>query len=349
MRHHTKLLMPLLLGTALLAGCSSSGDVETSSEPAMPGLEQDDTDGSAGGARDQAVEPAPGAAPEAPGEADGPTSGSSTFDQERKIRRGNLTLEVDDLKASADQVRDVALSLGGYVSDESISQADTTNDYSYRYEEDYQGTDMSVMVPPTYPGSGRLVVKVETSKLGEAMDKLSELGKEVSRSTSETSVETALVDLESRISTQTKSVGRIRVLLDQAVDLGDIVTIENELSQREADLESLLAQQESIGGQAATAEITVTLTTPEAQTKTKEEEDEGFLQGLKGGLDALLGSTLVLTTIALALLPFLVVGGLIYLLVRALLKRRSRRRAQTTTDTHPTHPPQTPPGTDTNE
>ena len=65
--------------------------------------------------------------------------------------------------------------------------------------------------------------------------------------------------MESRIKTQRASVARIRELMDQATKLSDVVTLEGELSSRQADLESLLAQQTSLKDRTSLATITLSL------------------------------------------------------------------------------------------
>ena len=50
-----------------------------------------------------------------------------------------------------------------------------------------------------------------------------------------------IADLDAQILTAYTSVGRIRALLDEAKDLGEVITLEGELSARETHLEQLLA------------------------------------------------------------------------------------------------------------
>jgi predicted nucleic acid-binding Zn-ribbon protein len=52
-----------------------------------------------------------------------------------------------------------------------------------------------------------------------------------------------VTDVEARVATQRASIARLRVLLDDAADLRDVVTLEGELARREADLDSLLRRQ----------------------------------------------------------------------------------------------------------
>ena len=277
----------------------------------------------AGGGGDSAVSDEAmrdGAGQAEPGGSGDGTVGAADVDvaaaDERRIRRGSVTVEVEDLAKAAGQVRDLTGSLQGYVSDESIGLAAATQVSVQDGDEDVSPPQLSG------PGEARLVLRVPESAMTEAMDALAGLGVELSRWSTETPVETALVDLESRVATRTASVERIRALLEEASSLSDVVTLESELSTREADLESIQAQQQALAGKAATSTVTAVLQTPEA-TETAEEGD-GFLAGLAAGWDALAASTVVLLTVVGAMFPFAVVGALVVLPLLA-WRRRVRR------------------------
>ena len=74
------------------------------------------------------------------------------------------------------------------------------------------------------------------------MDRLAQLGDEQTRSVQTQDVTESLVDVESRLVTQQASVDRVRALLAKANTIGEVVSIESELTKREADLDSLYPQ-----------------------------------------------------------------------------------------------------------
>jgi hypothetical protein len=132
--------------------------------------------------------------------------------------------------------------------------------------------------------------------------------------------------VNSRVESARASVDRIRVLLSQANTIGDVVRIEGELSRREADLESLQAQQRALADQTAMATLSVTVLAPEAAEitpKPDQADEEGFVAGLQRGWNALVDVVVVALTTFGMLLPFLVIGAII--LVPILLSWRSRR------------------------
>ncbi len=65
--------------------------------------------------------------------------------------------------------------------------------------------------------------------------------------------------MESRIKSQRASVARVRELMDRADKLSDVVTLEGELSGRQAELEALLARQASLKDRTSLATITLSL------------------------------------------------------------------------------------------
>ena len=217
----TRLAVACLAGL-LLAGCGAAGDSATSGgdagAPAAGG-------GGGGAVADEDL--GSGA-----GSGSGEDSGSAVTVPERKITRSQVTVEVDDLSRSAQQVRDLAAANGGEVTDESLGLSqERPDDLGFSsYGPDgsgIEGVDVGPVVIAS-PGEARLVLRVPPEAAEETVNKIAELGTETGRWTSSTSVETTLVDLESRIESQTKAVEQAQELLDLATSLQDIVLLEEQ-------------------------------------------------------------------------------------------------------------------------
>lgn len=184
-------------------------------------------------------------------------SGKDLVQHDRKLARtASATLRARDVEAAAGQARDIATDLGGYVGSERTSD-----------------------------DSARLTLNVPGEKLDQALDRLAKIGTLTSREVSVEDVTDSVVDVDSRITSQRKSVARARALLDKAESISEIVTVEEELASREAELESLLARQQSLAGQAAMAPVHVTILQRSAPPADSD-DDTGFLAGLTGGWDA---------------------------------------------------------------
>ena len=98
-----------------------------------------------------------------------------------------------------------------------------------------------------------------------------------------------MIDTDVRVRAQEGSLRRVEQLLARARSLKDIVWIESQLTQRQAELDSLKSQQAWLSDQTSDSTITIDIERKHAPKVEEEEKDEpaGFLVGLKGGMKAL--------------------------------------------------------------
>jgi hypothetical protein len=181
---------------------------------------------------------------------------------------------------------------------------------------------------------GRLVratvtVRVPVDRFQDAMTALGELGKVKRSESSSRDVTAEVIDVDERVQTLANSLDRLQRFQDEAQSIDDLIRYENEITQREAELQSMRSQQAYLRDQTAMSTITVTIERPADKPKPPEDglDDAGFLAGLEGGWNALRGSVVVVLTIVGALLPFAaalaLVGVPLWLLVRRLAVRRT--------------------------
>lgn len=297
----------LLLAAALaLAGCSgASSDSGGSDDKAALSQADARADAGAGAKEGAAREGAPGSS--ADGSAGGsaataPPAARSTATS-HIIRTASLTVRVKDAPTALAEARTTTENAGGYVGDETTRQ-------------DEEGHKLT-----------RVVLRVPAEKYDKVLADLEGSGKLVARSAKAEDVTDQVVDVESRIKTQRASVVRIRELMDQATRLSDVVTLEGELSTRQADLEALLARQASLKDRTSLATITLTLSETEVK-QSAEDDDPGFLDALAGGWDAFVTMLRWLAVAIGAALPFAALAALLALLwlkaVRPRLSPRTR-------------------------
>ena len=218
------------------------------------------------------------------------------IEPERQIARtAQLTIGVKDVSAAAAQLRQIALAADGFIASERLETTASTY------------------------GESTVVLSVAADRLEQAMADADKIGTVRTRSMTARDVTTQVVDVEARIVTMRESIARIRVLMGKAGSLGDIANIEAELTRRQADLESLLARQKALKGQVERAPLTVTL----FRDGTEPAPDNPFLRGLREGWEALAKSTAILITMLGALLPFAVVGAVLFWPIRWLFRRRA--------------------------
>ncbi|MGI5429324.1 DUF4349 domain-containing protein [Streptomyces sp. CA-179760] len=294
-------LAALLLAAALaLTGCSGAGDDSGGSTAADHGAA-----GSKADDRAAVQEAAPGGAGSGARATAPPKPTASHI-----IRTASLTVRVKDVPKALEEARTNAENAGGYVGNETTTR-------------DGDGHERT-----------RVVLRVPVEKYDEVLAELEGAGRLLDRSAKAEDVTDQVVDVESRIKSQRASVARIRELMDQATKLSDVVTLEGELSTRQADLEALLARQSSLKDRTSLATITLSLSETPVKKKEAKDEDPGFVDALAGGWNAFVTMLRWLAVALGAVLPFAAVAALITLLwlrvVRPRLPRRPRPAPATT-------------------
>jgi hypothetical protein len=219
------------------------------------------------------------------------------------ISTGTVTLRSKDVEQARFDVQKVIAAHRGEISDEQT------------------GTDDEGRI-----NRSQLVIRVPSQFFDEVMTDLGEVADLRSAKRTSEDVTTEVIDIGVRVRAQEQSLQRIELLLGRAQSLRDIIAIESELSRRQAELDSLKAQQAYLADQTSLSTITVFLEQSEKAAAPVEQDEAGFVAGLQRGWDALGGAATVLATGLGAVLPFLVVllllGVPLWLLVRSLLRRR---------------------------
>lgn len=307
--------------TVLAAGCSSSK--KSASAPAAASSAPAAATTAAGGGNDVTAIPEPAAAGSAAAPAAAPSSappaaGGTGQNVSQPLLTGrqviytaDITVQTKDIKTAVDQLTQLANGRGGVVFGEQVSLASKD---------------------PNNPGaaSATVTLKVPPDTLNQGiLDQIGRLGTELSRNETASDVTAQVVDVNSREAAAQDSLTRLRQLFQHAGNVADLATVENEIAQREADLESLEAQQRTFTQQVAQATITVNLVaTPKVApvvAPVKKAHVVGFVRGLRGGWHAFTRTVTGITTAVGAMLPFLIV-----LLVLGLAAFIVRRRLMTT-------------------
>lgn len=272
---------------AALAGCSTGSD-SGGGESAGDAAVGEDRRGPGFAEPGAGVDPAAPPGEDAPGQQpdDGGAAGGAIVDIRSIIYTGAITVRVADVDRAATEATALAERLGGFV-----------------------GGDHRTAAADADQAQARLVLRIPADEFTAAVDQLAALGAEESREVETEDVTEEVVDLENRIATAQASVDRTRALMQQARSIDDIVSVEAELSEREAALASLQARQRRLADLSALSTITATLLAESASPVTEEADETGFLAGLAAGWGAFTTSVTVLLTGLGVLLPWLVVIG----------------------------------------
>lgn len=225
------------------------------------------------------------------------------------IRIGNMSVVVENVETAAKEVKNLTKMYGGYVSSEDSSGDRDTND-----------------------AYATVTSQIPSGKLDEYMVKVGELGEVTSTTVSAQDVTAVVVDLDARITALSSSITRLNELMTKAGSVEELLSVESAISQRQTELDALVAQREALGEQVAMSAITVFFS---ASPVFVPAETEGFTGGLKKGwadfqtsvgnfMTSLGEATPVLLLIVFPLL--LIVFFIVFLLIRG-ARKRSRKHA----------------------
>ncbi|MBT2457050.1 DUF4349 domain-containing protein [Streptomyces sp. ISL-86] len=217
------------------------------------------------------------------------------------IRTATLGIETADAQKALAAARTAAEGAGGYVGNESTRRGENgrmTSTVTLRVPGDRFDAVLGAM-----EGSGKLL-----NRKVEAQD-----------------VTEKVADVDSRVKSQQASVARVREMMDKASALSDVVMLESELSRRQSDLESLLAQQTALKDQTSLGTITMEVSEPAPEPVAPKEEKEkkpAFMDALRGGWGAFSTVVRILTLAVGAVLPFALTAGLVALAFRVYRRYR---------------------------
>ena len=219
-------------------------------------------------------------------------------------------LEVDDVANAVNEVIGLARTNGGELSASSVDLSDP----------EFAGGDLVFRLPPE-----------QTDAFIAALDP--GIGRRTQLQTSTEDVTLQVTDLEVRIETARASLDRVQALLAEAKDLGEVIALESELTERQTVLEQLLAEQTYLEGRVAMSTVMVHLSA--APTEEVATESDGIGDAFRKGWDGFvtfLGGVVRFVGYTLPFLLLFGVGGLVAWRVSRRVVRRNRSAA-------PLHPP----------
>jgi len=216
----------LILGLALISGC---GGASPEALPSIPG------------------EGEPGEVKFVPASIDGGRGESEITDaltEGRKIvKTGSMTLEVENIAETLDEVAEMADELNGYV----------VSSYKYEYKRRVLG---------------RITIRVPFEKFEEAFERLRQLAVAVpDETTRATDVTEEYVDLEARLSNLLATEAQYLALMEEAENVEEMLMVQKELSKVRGEIEQIEGRMKYLEQTSETSLIEVDL-----------EETQGFTE-----------------------------------------------------------------------
>lgn len=221
------------------------------------------------------------------------------------IVTGDMYVTVDDTSVAAGQVTEIVTKAGGRV--------DSRTDF----------VDQSTNSPSTY-----LWVRIPAAALDDTLANITELGVVERMSTSRVDVTLQTIDLAERIDVLNNSLDRLNELLDQATTTSELIEVETAITQRRAERDSLVSQQNYLSDQIQFASFSIELRTDE---EAPPREPDGFVDAIAAGWFALIafaGSSIIFLGMAL---PWLAVFTVVLVPVTWLVIRWRRKSRPSST------------------
>lgn len=291
-----------LIAVLTLSSCSAGGSSETIAPAEGPQSAQDSfvrTEG--GSAADQGMgAPADGESVDA--------SGKLIAEEESaEILTASMNLRVKDPGDTAEDVRQIASSVGGKVS---YAVERPGNEYEY--------------------GSAQLTLRVPPESLDGVMAAIGDYGVLLSSESGSQDVSREQTDYEVRIASLKTSIARLNGLLAQSQTTTDLIEIERELQARESELESMTAMLTGLNDRVDLATLSVTLTAEDRDSQPEKVDPENFFTGFERGLEGLAAfgaGLLVFLGLSLPWLLVIAVLGSIAMIFVTPSRRKRRRKA----------------------
>jgi hypothetical protein len=260
-----------LVATLALAGCSGSdgdsgSDSGSDSGVAAGGSSADEQAQGDGAQERAAADSASGYVSDSAGGGQSAEPAALTDVQlgQHLVKTGSVDMESDDIQKVVDRVYALASTTGGSVTAESTTTgAGDALDHA------------------------RLEVRVPVATFDRTLDRIESLGTNAENNTETADVTGKVANVDSRVRSAEQSIRQLQLLFDQATTLGQVITLERELSRRQADLEALEAQQRALRSQTtmSTIVVTVRLTEKAEKPPADDESQDGFVAGVKQGWD----------------------------------------------------------------
>ena len=238
------------------------------------------------------------------------------------IKTVNISAETEQFDSLLVNVEKQVTALGGYI--EEMSRYNRNN--SYYYDSDVTNLRCASMT-----------IRIPREKLDTFLSEVDEQSNIISRSESVSDVTLQYVDLESHKKALLTEQNRLLELMEQAVTVEDIITIESRLSEVRYQIESMESQLRTYDNKIDYSTVYLSIDeveryTPGDDISVGERIREGFLESLRGVGNGFknFGIWFVINLPYLIVWALLIVAAIIILckLHKHTVKRRAKKKAE---------------------
>ena len=205
--------------------------------------------------------------------------------------------------------------------------------------------ERSINITDDRSSTASFVIKLPPEQMEKAIAELDAIGVRRTASQGTEDVTGQVVDIDARLVTAQASLDRVRKLLESATDLGQILSLESQLTERETLVEQYTAMKRAISDRVSLATLRVQLTlssdpvatTPVAKDKPAAKASIGraFKSGWNGFVKMLAAILIFIGYTA----PFLTMLAVAAIVLIPIIRRRRRLMAQQSRSVAPPPPP----------
>ena len=283
-----------LLATALLAGCGGSSANGAAAESAAPESNYFAT-------QDAIAES------EAMDLGSGLTSGldPSAVTDRKMVYSANVYLESKTFDAARAALNDAVTKYGGYIEYTSIDGSAEDGDRYLNY-----------------------TARIPVDHYTEFIAAVGEAGNVTSFNENAEDITSSYIDVEARLAALEAQRDRLNELAEQAETTSDLIEIESRLSEVQYELENYTRQMKSMDEQVAYSTVDLTLREVTVYTPVTHTFADRIIDAFFSGWRAFRGFFESLAIFIVEMLPFILLAGVIFVIVRAATaKGRAERKA----------------------
>ncbi len=298
----------MLSGLLLLTACSNGTAGSSASAPGaehVPAAAPEARNAQLGGAAAGSLSAAPGSAGRSSGQAAVQTARLAPVSQSI-IYTASITVRSANAMTTATRAVAIVTAAGGYTSAENAVARNGKSG-----------------------GTVSLTLKVPVPVYQQILAELSapSLGKRVALTQQATDVTQQVADVSSLVTSQQAAISALQGLLRHAATVGQLLQVQQQISNDESNLESLQAQQRALDHETSYATVNMTLLGAVHRAPVRRHHARsGFVTGLGSGWKALGQATTWLLTALGTVLPFLIIAVVLAGIGYAGRRRFARRR-----------------------
>lgn len=234
-----------------------------------------------------------------------------TFSAEEKtqkiIKNADISIHVERFDEKVDEIIQIVNELGGYIESSQI-QGEKSANFSRR---------------------ASMALRIPQAKLNEALDKFKDMGRVTNQHISGENITDAYYDTDARVRNLLQQEQRLLEILNMAKNVDEILRIENELNRVRTDIDMLTGQLTAWDKMVEMSLVNVNLIEQEPSkekvtTVTWRELSRRAKQGFITAINLSLNMLASLAEVVGALVPIVLILGIIYLLIKRFLNRRNK-------------------------